>query len=576
MLSVTRFEKLLDMRLTNLPFNTFKEAPADAEVVSHQLMLRAGIIRRLASGLYTWLPMGLRVLQKVQTIIREEMNRAGAVELLMPVVQPAELWEASGRWNDFGPELLRLKDRHDRSFCLGPTHEEVITDLARTELKSYRQLPVNYYQIQTKFRDEIRPRFGVMRSREFIMKDAYSFHLDEASLQEGYLAMRNAYSKIFTRLQLDFRVVQADPGAIGGNRSEEFHVLADSGEDAIAYCETDGFAANIETVSIPPPPSVRPPASMDCEQIATPDVRSIDQLSAFLEIDPERCLKMLLVAGSEVPAVGLLLCGQHELNRLKAEALTEVASPLRLLNAEQVEAATGCEPGFAGPQGLDIPMIVDQDAAQLADFVCGANRKDFHLRGVNWGRDVLLPRVADLRNAVSGDPSPSGGGALSIARGIEVGHIFQLGSKYSDAMDATVLDKDGKSCAMQMGCYGIGVTRVVAAAIEQNHDDRGIIWPQAIAPFDVVLIPINMDKSYRVKEAAETLSAELEAAGYEVLFDDRPQRPGFKFADADLLGIPHRVVISEKGWDQGQIEYKNRASADAEMLTVEALHARLS
>jgi len=564
------------MRLTNLPFNTFKDTPADAEVISHQLMLRAGIIRRLASGLYTWLPMGLRVLQKVQTIIREEMNRAGAVELLMPIVQPAELWEASGRWNDFGPELLRLKDRHDRSFCLGPTHEEVITDLARTELNSYRQLPVNYYQIQTKFRDEIRPRFGVMRAREFTMKDAYSFHLDEASLQEGYLAMREAYTQIFTRLQLDFRIVQADPGAIGGNRSEEFHVLADSGEDAIAYCEADGFAANVETVSLPPPSSTRPAASTDCEEIATPNVRSIDELSFFLGVEPQQCLKMLLVAGRDVPAVGLLLCGHHELNRLKAEALAEVAAPLRLLNAKEVEAATGCEPGFAGPRGLDIPLVADQDAAQLANFVCGANRKDFHLRGANWERDVPLPRVADLRNAVSGDPSPSGGGALSIARGIEVGHIFQLGSKYSDAMEATVLDNDGKSCAMQMGCYGIGVTRVVAAAIEQNHDDHGIIWPSAIAPFDIVLIPINMDKSYRVKEAAETLYAELESAGHEVLFDDRPQRPGFKFADADLLGIPHRVVLTEKGWDEGQIEYKHRAGSDPEMLTVTALRERLS
>lgn len=563
------------MWLTKLPFNTFKEAPADAEVISHQLMLRAGIIRRLASGLYTWLPMGLRILHKVERIVREEMDRAGALELVMPVVQPAELWEASGRWSEYGPELLRLTDRHDRSFCLGPTHEEVITDLAKTELKSYRQLPVNYYQIQTKFRDEIRPRFGVMRAREFTMKDAYSFHLNEASLQEGYLTMRDAYSRIFTRLQLDFRIVQADPGAIGGNRSEEFHVLADSGEDAIAYCEADGFAANIETVALEPPAAERAAPGAESELIHTPDVRSIEDLGAFLEVDPERCLKTLLVAGSDAPAVGLLLRGTHELNRIKAESLPEVAQPLRMLSAAEVEAATGCEPGFAGPIGLKLPLIADQDAALLADFVCGANQKDHHYRGVNWNRDVALPKVADLRNAVAGDLSPSGGGALSIARGIEVGHIFQLGSKYSDAMDATVLDKDGKTCTMQMGCYGIGVTRVVAAAIEQNHDDRGIIWPQAIAPFDVVIIPINLDKSYRVKEATEKLYRELEAIGTEVLVDDRSQRPGFKFADADLLGIPHRVVITEKGWDQGQVEYKHRRAAEPEMLDVAALKERL-
>ena len=564
------------MWLTKLPFNTFKEAPADAEVISHQLMLRAGIIRRLASGLYTWLPMGLRVLHKVEKIVREEMDRAGALELVMPVVQPAELWQESGRWEEFGPELLRLSDRHDRSFCLGPTHEEVITDIARTELKSYRQLPVNYYQIQTKFRDEIRPRFGVMRAREFTMKDAYSFHLNEASLEEGYLTMREAYSRIFTRLQLDFRIVQADPGAIGGNRSEEFHVLADSGEDAIAYCEADGFAANIETVALEPPHAERPAPGADSERVHTPDVRSIDELSAFLKVEPEQCLKMLLVAGSDTPAVGLLLRGTHELNRLKAEALPEVAQPLRMLNAAQVEAATGCEPGFAGPIGLELPLIADQDAALLADFVCGANQKDHHYRGVNWDREVALPKVADLRNAVEGDLSPSGGGALSIARGIEVGHIFQLGSKYSDAMDATVLDKDGKACTMQMGCYGIGVTRVVAAAIEQNHDEHGIIWPEAIAPFDVVVIPIKLDKSYRVKEATEALYRELEATGAEVLVDDRSQRPGFKFADADLLGIPHRVVVTEKGWDQGQVEYKRRGAADPEMLDVAALKELLS
>jgi prolyl-tRNA synthetase len=563
------------MRLSHLPFNTFKEAPADAEVVSHQLMLRAGLIRRLASGLYTWLPMGMRVLHKVQTIIREEMNRAGAHELLMPVVQPAELWQESNRWEQFGPELLRLKDRHDRAFCLGPTHEEVITDIARAELKSYRQLPVNYYQIQTKFRDEIRPRFGVMRAREFTMKDAYSFHLDEASLQQGYLAMREAYSRIFSRLQLDFRIVQADPGAIGGNRSEEFHVLADSGEDAIAYCEADGFAANVETVALTGPVSAPGSATESLELVETPNVRSIDELGSFFGVAPARCLKLLLVAGSETPAVGLLLRGDHELNRLKAEALAEVARPLRMLGAEQVRAATRCEPGFLGPMGLELPLIADRDALGLADFVCGANRKDHHYRGTNWGRDVPAPRSADLRNATAGDPSPSGGGPLGIARGIEVGHIFQLGTKYSESMSATVLDTDGKPVAMQMGCYGIGVTRVVAAAIEQNHDDRGIVWPQAIAPFDIVLIPINMEKSQRVREAAERLYAEIAATGREILLDDRTQRPGFKFADADLLGIPHRIVVAEKAWDEGLVEYKHRTQTDPQMLTVDQLKERL-
>jgi len=564
------------MRLTNLPLNTFKEAPADAEIISHQLMLRASLIRRLASGLYTWLPIGLRVLHKVQAIIREEMNRAGALELSMPVVQPAELWEQSGRWDQFGPELLRFSDRHDRPFCLGPTHEEVVTDIARTELKSYRQLPVNYYQIQTKFRDEIRPRFGVMRAREFTMKDAYSFHIDEASLEQGYMTMREAYSRIFERLSLDFRIVQADPGAIGGNRSEEFHVLAESGEDAIAYNEADGFAANIETVALDGSVGQPPDAAQACELVATPDVRTIDELSAFFSIPGSQCLKMLLVEGSEAPAVGLLLRGDRELNRLKAEALPEVAQPLRMLGAEQVHAATGAPPGFAGPIGAEIPLIADGETVALADFVCGANRADHHYRGVNWRRDLPLPKTADLRNAVAGDPSPIGGGPLAIARGIEVGHIFQLGSKYSDAMDATVLDENGKRRVMQMGCYGIGVTRVVAAAIEQSHDDRGIVWPDAIAPFDVIIIPINMDKSYRVKEAAETLYATLEAAGIDVLLDDRSQRPGFKFADADLLGIPHRVVIAEKAWDEGKLEYKHRTAPEPEMITSDALLARLA
>ncbi len=559
------------MRLTDFPLRTFKEVPSEAEVISHQLMLRAGLIRRLASGLYNWLPLGLRVLQKVEAIIRDEMNRAGALEVVMPVVQPAELWQESGRWEEYGPELLRLKDRHDRAFCLGPTHEEVITDIARNELSSYRQLPVNYYQIQTKFRDEIRPRFGVMRAREFVMKDAYSFHLDQESLLEGYAAMRAAYDNIFRRLQLDFRIVQADPGAIGGNRSEEFHVLAESGEDAIAYCEADGYSANVETVAIDTDDVSRAEPTADLELIDTPNVRTIDELSKFLDVPAGHCLKTLLVAGEQAPAVALLLCGHHELNRIKTEALPGVARPLRMLRGAEVEAATGCEPGFVGPKDLDVPLFVDAAAASLSDFVCGANAPDKHYRGANWERDLPLPDVVDMRNAVAGDPSPAGGGRLEIARGIEVGHIFQLGSKYSEAMEARVLDKDGKACEMQMGCYGIGVTRVVAAAIEQNNDERGILWPDAIAPFDVVLIPINLDKSYRVREAADSLYAELQQAGLDTLYDDRNQRPGVKFAEADLIGIPHRLVIAEKSWDNGQIEYKSRREADAEMISVDGV-----
>jgi len=557
------------MRLTDLPLNTFKEVPADAEVISHQLMLRAGLIRRLASGLYSWLPLGIRVLHKVQRIIREEMDKAGGLELLMPGVQPAELWRESGRWDQYGPLLLRLKDRHERAFCLGPTHEEVITDIARNELRSYRQLPVNYYQIQTKFRDEIRPRFGVMRAREFIMKDAYSFHLNEDSLVEGYQIMRQAYERIFTRLQLEFRIVLADPGEIGGNRSEEFHVLAESGEDAIAYSEADGFAANVETVALPPPEDRRPVPRKELERVETPNVRTIDELCTFLHVTPQQCLKTLLVQGAETPAVALLLRGDHELNSLKAESMDAVAKPIRMLRAAEVQAVAGIQPGYLGPEAAEMPIYIDQAATTMSDFVCGANEVDRHCIGANWERDFPLPQVADLRNAVAGDASPSGGDPLTIARGIEVGHIFQLGKKYSDAMGATVLDADGKPCAMQMGCYGIGVTRVVAAAIEQNNDERGIIWPEAIAPFDVILIPINMDKSYRVKEATDELYGRLKEAGFETLLDDRNQRPGVKFADADLIGIPHRLVVAEKALDQGAIEYKSRHSADTEMLAAE-------
>ncbi len=551
------------MRLSNYPINTLRDVPADAEVVSHQLMLRAGLIRRLAAGLYTWLPIGLKVLRKVEAIIREEMDRAGAIELLMPTVQPAELWQESGRWDQFGPELLRFGDRNDRPFCYGPTHEEVITDLARRELKSYRQLPVNFYQIQTKFRDEIRPRFGVMRAREFTMKDAYSFHLDAASLEQGYQAMYDAYSRIFTRMNLRFRAVRADTGSIGGNASQEFHVLAESGEDAIAFSDADDYAANLEMAEALAPAAPRGPATAAMADVRTPAVRTIAELTRFLQVGASRCVKTLLVEGDDGGVVALVVRGDHELNAVKAQKLPGVLAPLKMATAEQVSTATGCEAGFIGPVGLQVKVYADRSAAQLADFVCGANRRDLHLTGVNWGRDLPEPEVVDVRNVVAGDPSPSGRGTLGIARGIEVGHIFQLGRKYSEAMNATVLDEQGKAVTMFMGCYGIGVTRVVAAAIEQNHDERGILWPEPLAPFQVSLIPINLQKSERVRETAERLYAELQAAGFEVLYDDRDARPGVKFADDELLGIPHRVVVGDKGLDRGVLEYKPRSGEGA-------------
>jgi prolyl-tRNA synthetase len=559
------------MRLSNFPINTLKEVPADAETRSHQLMIRAGLIRRLASGLYTWLPLGMRVLHKVKKIIREEMNNAKALELTMPVVQPAELWTESGRWEEYGPELLRLHDRHKREFCLGPTHEEVITDVARHELKSYRQLPVNYYQIQTKFRDEIRPRFGVMRAREFIMKDAYSFHMDEPSLLEGYHLMRETYTQIFTRLQLNFRIVQADPGTIGGNQSEEFHVLAESGEDAIAYSENDNFSANIEAVTLTSIDTPLQAPTKNLELIETPQVRTIQELCTYLKVTPDQCLKTLLVQGTKTPAVALILRGDHELNSVKAQALKSVASPIRMLRAPEVHESTGIEPGFLGPKGLEIPIYIDYSAAAMSDFICGANISDHHYIGANWKRDFPLSNMADLRNAVAGDPSPTGGSPLSITRGIEVGHIFQLGDKYSSAMNATVLDAKGSPQVMHMGCYGIGVTRVIAASIEQNNDEHGIIWPKAIAPFDVIIIPINRDKSCHVKEVSDEIYSRLEQSGFETLMDDRQQRPGVKFADADLLGIPHRLVITEKALDREEIEYKSRTSKDIEMVSIDEL-----
>ena len=551
------------MRLSQYPINTMKETPADAEVVSHQLMLRAGLIRREAVGLYSWLPLGLRVLKKVERIIREEMDRAGALEMVMPVVQPAELWQESGRWSDYGPELLRIKDRHERDFVAGPTHEEVITDIARRELKSYRQLPVNFYQIQTKFRDEVRPRFGVMRAREFIMKDAYSFHLDQPSLTAGYRAMYDAYTRIFTRTGLKFRAVRADSGAIGGDVSQEFHVLAASGEDAIVFSDGDDYAANLEAAEALAPAAPRPAPRQALARVPTPGAHTIAAVAEFLKVAPARCLKTLIVEGTEGSVVALALRGDHELNAVKAQKLAGVASPLRMATPERVRAATGADPGSVGVVGLKCRLYADHAALALADFVCGANENDVHLTGVNWERDVRGALPADLRKVVEGDPSPTGKGQLHIARGIEVGHIFQLGRKYSEPMKAAVLDESGKEVTLLMGCYGIGVTRVVAAAIEQNHDERGIIWPEPIAPFQVVLVPMNLQKSARVRELSEQLYADFTAAGIEVLYDDRDARPGVKFADAELLGIPHRLVIGERGIDAGKLEYRGRRDSES-------------
>jgi len=552
------------MRLSQYPINTLKETPAEAEVLSHQLMLRAGLIRRLAAGLYSWLPLGLRVLQKVERIVREEMNRAGALELVMPVVQPAELWQESGRWTEYGPELLRIKDRHQRDFVAGPTHEEVITDIARRELKSYRQLPVNFYQIQTKFRDEVRPRFGVMRAREFIMKDAYSFHLDEESLRGGYRAMYDAYTRIFTRTGLKFRAVRADSGAIGGDVSQEFHVLADSGEDAIAFSDGDDYAANLEAAEALAPGTARPPPREQLRRVSTPGARTMEDLTKFLKVDATRCLKTLIVDGAQKDeVVALVVRGDHELNAVKAQKLPGVASPLALASAERVRAATGTDPGYVGPVGLKCRLYADHAALVLADFVCGANEKDLHFAGANWERDVQGAIPADLRKVVEGDPSPTGKGHLRIARGIEVGHIFQLGRKYSEPMKALVLDEAGRETALYMGCYGIGVTRIVAAAIEQNHDERGIIWPEPIAPFQVVLVALNLQKSDRVRTVTNRLYEELTAEGIEVLLDDRDARPGVKFADAELLGIPHRVVVAERGLEGGQLEYRHRRDSES-------------
>jgi prolyl-tRNA synthetase len=552
------------MRTSQLLLATQKETPSDAEVISHQLMLRAGLIRKLAAGLYTWLPLGLRVLRKVEAIVRQEMDASGAQELSMPVVQPAELWQESGRWEQYGPELLRIQDRHLREFCLGPTHEEVITSLVRDEIKSYKQLPLNLYQIQTKVRDEIRPRFGIMRSREFLMKDAYSFHIDQSSLEQTYQAMFAAYSKIFTRLGLEFRPVIADTGSIGGSKSHEFHVLASSGEDAIAFSDGSDYAANVEMAEALAPSSERPPATAKLQKVATPGIRTIEELAAFLSIDPAASVKTLVVRGAgEDALVALVLRGDHQLNAIKAEKLPGVAAPLQMADEAEVRAA--CRAGFGslGPVGLNLPLIIDRSAAQLADFACGANEDDAHLTGVNWLRDCPLGDIADLRDVVAGDPSPDGQGRLEIKRGIEVGHIFQLGTKYSEAMNAKVLNEDGKNITVTMGCYGIGVSRIVAAAIEQNHDASGIIWPDAMAPFQLAIVPLNMHKSEDVTRCAEELYGQLLAAGVEVLMDDRNERPGVKFADMELIGIPHRIVIGDRALAEGNIEYKSRRGGES-------------
>ena len=562
------------MRASKYTIATLKETPSDAEIISHQLMIRAGLIRKLASGIYSWLPMGFRVLQKVENIIREEMNASGAQEVMLPVVQPAELWRESGRWSQYDEGLLlQFQDRHDREFCFGPTHEEVITDLARGELKSHKQLPVNYYQIQTKFRDETRPRFGVLRSREFTMKDAYSFHIDQASLNETYEEMHEAYSRILTRMELDFRPVLADSGSIGGSASVEFHVLAESGEDKIAFSSESEYAANVEMAE------ALAPASEDAdllatEELATPGIKTIEDVCKALGVAANRTVKTLIVKGSESNLVALVLRGDHQLNTIKAEKIEGVASPLTMANEAEIKAEIGASIGSIGPQGLSIPIIADRSAAALRNFIAGANKDDFHTGNLNWARDAMATAIEDIRDVVEGDSSPDGKGEIRFKRGIEVGHIFQLGDKYSKSMNATVLDDSGKAVVMQMGCYGMGVTRLVGAIIEQNHDESGIIWPESIAPFSVIIIPINAHKSEQVSATAEALYGELTSHGVEVLLDDREDvRPGAKFADAELMGIPHRVVIGDRGLDNGVVEYVNRREGNNQDLTLDQVRA---
>jgi prolyl-tRNA synthetase len=551
------------MRTSHFPLNTVKETPADAELVSHKLMLRAGMLKKLGAGLYTWTPLGLKVLRKVEAVVRDEMDKAGALEMLMPTVQPKELWEETGRWQKFGGQLLKIRDRKEQEYCFGPTAEEVVTDWARGELRSYKQLPLNVYQIQTKFRDEIRPRFGIMRAREFLMKDAYSFHIDQDSLDKEYQNMYDTYARIFTRLGLKFRAVKADTGAIGGSASHEFQVLADSGEDAIVFSDGSDYTANMELAEALAPTGDRPTPSAELKLVDTPTQKTIEEVSAFLKVDPKQCIKTIIVRG-EKGLVALCLRGDHEINETKAAKLPELPGESVLADEGEIWKAIQCKPGFIGPVKLpaDMPVIVDRDAAHLADFVCGAGQAGKHYTGTNWERDARITRVVDLRKAQIGDASPDGKGKLDIARGIEVGHVFSLGDKYAKAMGASVLDQTGKQATLLMGCYGIGVSRIVAAAIEQNHDERGIIWPAPLAPFDLALLPLNMGKSEKLKAAAEKLYAELLAAGYQVLMDDRDLRPGPMFADAELIGIPHRLVLSDRGLDAGTVEYKGRTDAD--------------
>ena len=558
------------MKTSQLLISTLREAPADAEIASHQLMLRAGMVRQLASGIYTWLPLGLRVLRKVENIVREEMDKAGAQEIMMSAIQPAELWQESERWDQYGPELLRINDRHEREFCFGPTHEEIITDLVRKEIRSYKQLPTNFYQIQTKFRDEVRPRFGIMRAREFLMKDAYSFHLDDASLQETYDQMYQTYSNIFSRIGLNFRAVIADSGNIGGNKSHEFHVLAESGEDLIAFSDNGNYAANMEQAVAIKPELERPDPSKEMETVDTPDQHSIEDVSQFLQVDATQCLKTLIVKSEEDGLIALVLRGDHELNAIKAEKLEGILSPLTFADDNEIKSAIGCSVGSLGPINLSIPVYVDHSAAVISDFVCGANEEGKHLTGVNWERDLPLPETVDIRNVCEGDMAEDGSGKLEFARGIEVGHIFQLGTKYSAAMKATCLDEQGKAITLTMGCYGIGVSRVIAAAIEQNNDDKGIIWPSAIAPFQLALVPINMHKSVRLREAVMEFYEKLVDAGIDVILDDRKERPGVMFADMELIGIPHRFVFSEKGLDAGEIEYKARTDKDNQNIALDS------
>lgn len=563
------------MKASQFYISTLKEAPADAELVSHQLMLRAGLIRRIASGLYTWLPMGLRVLRKIENIVREEMNRAGAIELLMPVVQPAELWQESGRWDFYGKELLRIKDRHERDFVLGPTCEEVITDIVRNEIKSYKQLPINFYHIQTKFRDEVRPRFGVMRAREFVMKDAYSFHTDLTSLQETYQKMYSAYCTIFDRLGLTYRPVAADTGSIGGTGSHEFQVLAPSGEDVIAYCPDSNYAANIELAETLPLSGERASATQSLQKIATPNAKTISELVEFLHIPAEKTIKSIVVLGKDNQPVLLLLRGDHELNEIKAEKLDDIQSPLVMANAEQIQAAFGADGGSLGPVGFTGKIYADFAIEKSADMVIGANENDFHYTGFCFGRDCPEPQFVDLRNVVEGDRSPDGKGTLKLARGIEVGHVFQLRTKYAQALNATVLDDKGQSIIMEMGCYGIGITRIMAAAIEQNHDDKGIIWTPSMAPFSVVIVPMNYHKSETVRAAADQIYADLQAAGVEVLLDDRNERAGVLLADSELIGIPQRIVIGDRGLGNNQVEYQKRGENEAQAVSLNEIVNRV-